>query len=137
MPSNIWTRSTEKQADCSAGALLRYYTSISERLNCTNTSLYVWGPGRHVHRMDCEDGRAFRGAHSLSLSRRRRRKTLRKQSHPSSWPGSIVTQLYLLYHTRLFTGLGRRFSAILRHSFSYPLKSCRSPLLLPQGSKQE
>ena|SRR6266568_1598481 len=87
MPSNIWTRSTEKQADCSAGALLRYYTSISERLNCSNTSLYVWGPDVTSIGWTVKTG-GVRGAHLFTFPAQE------TQDSPQAVPPELLARLY-------------------------------------------
>src|SRR5258708_28207141 len=87
MPSNIWTRSTEKLADCSAGALLRYYTSISERLRCTNPSLYVWGPDVTSIGWTVKTG-GVRGAHLFTFPAQE------TQDSPQAVPPELLARLY-------------------------------------------
>src|SRR6266851_3295274 len=87
MPSNIWTRSTEKQVDCSAGALLRYYTSISERLNSTNTSLYVWGPDVTSIGWTVKTG-GVRGSHLFTFPAQE------TQDSPRAVPPELLARLY-------------------------------------------
>ncbi|SRR6266849_8185129 len=87
MPSTIWTRSTEKQVDCSAGSLLRYYTSISERLNCANTSLYVWGPDVTSVGWTVKTG-GVRGSHLFTFAAQE------TQDSPQAIPPELLARLY-------------------------------------------
>src|SRR5258707_15584417 len=87
MPSTIWTRSTEKQVDCSAGSLLRYYTSISERLNCNNTSLYIWGPDITSVGWTVKTG-GIRGAHLFTFPAQE------TQDSPRAIPPELLARLY-------------------------------------------
>ncbi len=87
MPSAIWTRSTEKQVNSSAGALLRYYTSISERLNCGNTSHYVWGPDVTSIGWTVKTG-GIRGSHLFTFPAQE------TQDSPQIVPPELLARLY-------------------------------------------